>query len=30
MKYICMGYYEPAKLAAMTEDEPKRNVRRML
>jgi hypothetical protein len=21
MKYICMGYYEPAKLAAMTEDE---------
>jgi len=20
-KYICMGYYEPAKLAAMTEDE---------
>ena len=24
MKYICLGYYEPAKLAAMTEDE--RNV----
>jgi hypothetical protein len=21
MKYICMGYYEPAKLAAMSEDE---------
>jgi hypothetical protein len=21
MKYICLGYYEPAKLAAMTEDE---------
>jgi hypothetical protein len=21
MKYICMGYYEPAKLSAMTEDE---------
>ena len=21
MKYICMGYYEPAKLAAITEDE---------
>jgi hypothetical protein len=21
MKYICMGYYEPAKLTAMTEDE---------
>lgn len=24
MKYICLGYYEPAKLAAMTEEE--RNV----
>jgi hypothetical protein len=21
MKYICLGYYEPAKVAAMTEDE---------
>jgi hypothetical protein len=21
MKYLCLGYYEPAKLAAMTEDE---------
>jgi hypothetical protein len=28
-EYICMGYYEPAKLAAMTEDERNAMIQQM-